>query len=197
MTRSIERQEHVRSFSTIFGTHPRQCCGGPEPSESGPDECDRLLVPLPPPMTTKSKIKSVFMYIVAALVVSLLTAAAYNIWTLREPLCAKLTESRMKALMNVLDVYRPDKIDPESLRPLLAKHGGADLLKDGWSRPLVVERTVKDGRPLYTITSLGRDGRRGPCCKPVVFNWDDDAVLAGDKWLQVWSSRGVPPPKPR
>lgn len=34
-----------------------------------------------------------------------------------------------------------------------------------------------------------RGGTRGLCCKSWAANWDDDAVLLGDQWLQVWHSK--------
>lgn len=100
----------------------------------------------------------------------------------------------MTALMPYLDTYHPDRVDTASIRSLLARVGRLDLLKDGWNRPLVIEHVFKDERPRYKIISLGRDGQRGPCCRQVVYNWDDDAVLSGDEWLQVWTMRGEAPP---
>jgi len=144
-------------------------------------------------MTAKRKIGLVLLYTTLMVVACGFALSAYRLWKLREPMCAKVTESHMKELMNELMVYQPERPEGDAFRSLLAKERKLDALKDGWSRPLVIERTVKDGRPHYTVISLGRDGRRGPCCKPRVYDWDDDVVLSGDavsgdRWLQVWDS---------
>ena len=44
----------------------------------------------------------------------------------------------------------------------------------------------KETSGAYRVISLGRDGRRGSCCQGRVADWDSDAVLLGDEWLQVW-----------
>jgi hypothetical protein len=143
-------------------------------------------------MTIKKQFGFALLCVTLALVLYALVLSAYRLWKLREPMCAKISETHMQELMNELKIYQPERPDGESFRRVLAKDGRLDSLKDGWSRSLVIERTVKGGRSHYTIISLGRDGRRGPCCKPFVHNWDDDAVLSGDvlsgnRWLQVWS----------
>jgi hypothetical protein len=125
--------------------------------------------------------------------VALVGYVLHGYWKTREPLRAKTTETRMRELMSDLDAYKPDRVDTASLRSLLlAKGGFVDRLEDGWGRPLVIEHVFRDGRPRYTIISLGRDGRRGPCCKQATYSWDDDAVLSGDQWLQVWASLKMP-----
>jgi len=144
-------------------------------------------------MTAKRKIRLFLLCATLALVLCALVLSLYRLWKLREPMCAKISETHMQELMNELKIYQPERPDGESFRRILAKEGRLDSLKDGWSRPLVIERTIKDGRSHYTVISLGRDGRRGSCCKPFVHSWDDDAVLSGDElagntWLQVWSA---------
>jgi len=143
-------------------------------------------------MTVKKKIGLALLCATLALGLYALVLSAYGLWKLREPMCAKISETHMQELMNELEIHEPERPDGESFRRILAKEGRLDSLQDGWSRPLVMERTVKDGRSHYTIISLGRDGRRGACCKPFVHSWDDNAVLSGDvvsgnTWLQVWS----------
>jgi hypothetical protein len=144
-------------------------------------------------MTAKRKIRWALLCAALILVAYGLALSAYRLWKLREPMCAKISETHMQELMNELKIYQPGRPNGESFRRILAKEGRLDSLNDGWHRPLVIERTVRNGRSYYTITSLGRDGRRGPCCKPFVHSWDDDAVLSGDvlsgnTWLQVWSA---------
>jgi hypothetical protein len=112
-------------------------------------------------------------------------------WSLREPLRAKTTTTNMIFLMGVLDSDQPEKVDSESIRSLLARGKRSYWLKDDWGRPFVIERKEENGQPRYTIISLGRDGRRGSCCQKWVDNWDDDAVLSGKEWLQVWYPKAV------
>jgi hypothetical protein len=88
--------------------------------------------------------------------------------------------------MDVLDAEEPQRVDPEALRQLLAKYHRLDWLEDGWGRPFLISRSQDRLHAKYTIISLGRDGRRGACCQRLVCSWDDDAVLAGKDWLQVW-----------
>jgi len=121
-----------------------------------------------------------------AIVVSIETAKiAYDYWKFREPLRAKETESKMRELMELLDAEGPVRLDSESIRSLLVRNKRLEWLTDGWGGTLLVQRNEREkGR--YVVISLGRDGRRGSCCKRWVSNWDDDAVLSGDEWVQVW-----------
>jgi hypothetical protein len=110
---------------------------------------------------------------------------------LRNPLRAKTTEARMLALMGVLEAEEPQKLDPETLRPLLEKYNRLECLEDAWGTPFVIERSQENQHSQYTIISLGRDGRRGTCCKKWVEDWDDDGVLSGKQWLQVWNPKAA------
>jgi hypothetical protein len=110
---------------------------------------------------------------------------------LRNPVRAKTTEARMLALMGVLEAEEPQKLDPETLRPLLEKYNRLECLEDAWGTPFVIERSQTNGHSQYTIISLGRDGRRGSCCKKWVGSWDDDGVLSGKEWLQVWNPKAA------
>jgi hypothetical protein len=117
---------------------------------------------------------------------------ASDYWHLREPLGAKRTTARMTWLMGVLDVEQPRHLDPYSLRQILAKYNRLDCQKDAWGRPFLIEHHEQAGdRVRYVVVSLGRDGKRGGCCKKWVANWDDDAVLSGNEWLQVWYPKGA------
>ena len=102
---------------------------------------------------------------------------------LRQELLAKTTVTRMRMLMGVLDTEKPAAVaGPSDLRPLLEKYNRTECLEDAWGKPFVIE---KEGNG-YRVISLGRDGQRGSCCQGRVADWDSDAVLLGDEWLQVW-----------
>lgn len=109
--------------------------------------------------------------------------------TIRHKVHAKTTVTRMRDLMTLLKAEQPDKLDADSLTLILQKYNRSPIsLKDGWGRPLIVERrTDHTGKSKYLVISLGRDGKRGACCqRRVPGDWDADAVLLDDEWLQVW-----------
>lgn len=149
-------------------------------------------------------LKAKIVLVTVIIVVALASIAFREYWKDREPLRAIMTETRMRELMDILNAEQPERVDPDSLRPLLAKNDRLDCREDGWGNLLLIERRIQAGRePLYVIVSLGRDGRRGTCCQKWVDDWNDDAVLAGKDWLQVWvnnpealRARGVPPLSP-
>ena len=123
-------------------------------------------------------------------VVSALALLAVLAWgarfglRLRQELKAKTTITRMSMLMGVLDTEKPAEVSgPAALRPLLEKYNRTECLEDAWGNPFVIE---KEKSGAYRVLSLGRDGRRGSCCGGRVADWDSDAVLLGDEWLQVW-----------
>ena len=134
-------------------------------------------------MNTKAKIVLTPVAIILTLIV---IWGGHIYWSLREPLRAKTTMTNMIFLMGILDSDQPEQVDTESIRSLLVRENRLAWLKDSWGRPFVIERKEENGQPHYTIISLGRDGRRGACCHKRVANWDDDAVLSGKEWLQVW-----------
>jgi hypothetical protein len=109
----------------------------------------------------------------------------------RDTLRAKTTETRMSDLMGVLDAEEPRDLGLRHLRPLAAKYNRLDCLKDGWGRSFVIERGAQSRTSRYSIISLGREGRRGSCCKKWVASWDENVVLSGSQWLQVWNPRAV------
>jgi hypothetical protein len=135
-------------------------------------------------LNTKDKL---LLIAVAAIFTLIVGWGARTYWQFRDALHAKTTEARMRDLMQVLKGEQPERVDPVSLQSLLAEYKRTKWLQDGWGRPFVIERKIEGGQAHYTIISLGRDGRRGPCCRKWVEHWDDNAVLSGDSWLQVWN----------
>jgi hypothetical protein len=135
--------------------------------------------------------KTTIKVLIAAIAVTAVGLALRTYIKARDPLRAKKTETRMVELMGVLDTEQPMRFDDNSLRPILAKYNRLDCLRDGWERPFVIERKKEAGQIRYTIISLGRDGLRGACCRKWVADWDNDAVLAGKEWLQVWYPAAV------
>jgi hypothetical protein len=133
------------------------------------------------------------MFLLGVALACLLAGAwAVRVWLgLKEPLRAKTTEARMLDLMGVLEAEEPQQLDPGSLRRILAKYNRLECALDAWGNPLIVEAVKNGWHPNYTVTSLGRDGRRGSCCQKFVESWDDDAVLSGKDWLQVWYPKAV------
>lgn len=104
---------------------------------------------------------------------------------------AKETVTHMRRVVSLLQLERPAVVDVQYLRNMLAKHGVSPLyLLDGWNRPLVVEvLTDEDGVQIYRVISLGRNGRLDTCCRRFLKqDWDEDAVIENDTWLQVWSA---------
>lgn len=135
-------------------------------------------------MTIKSRIVLICSIVALAFIIG---EVVYIYLRVREPVKAMTTEARMRELMGVLEAEQPDGVDPESLRPLLAKYNRLECLEDAWGRAFVIERTAQSKKEQrYRIISLGRDGQRGKCCKKWVESWDEDAVLSGNEWLQVW-----------
>jgi hypothetical protein len=72
---------------------------------------------------------------------------------------------------------------------------GFGLLRFGMTRESIegkagkaINSTFEKGEGAeYRVISLGRDGRRGTCCKRWVHgDWDADAILSERSWLQVW-----------
>ena len=91
----------------------------------------------------------------------------------------------MRELQKLLRELLPDETSGEVLRQICSKAGAEWLAKDAWGRPFLVERSSA-AENSYRVTSLGRDGKRGDCCKRIVRDLDQDAVLEGDQWLQAW-----------
>ena len=123
-----------------------------------------------------------------------LVKAVLEYWQMREPLRAKVTETRMRELMYILDSEQPLHTDPRSIRRLLESEKHPELAEDDWGTSFVIERNLQ-GK--YVIISLGRDRRRGSCCTRWVNNWDEDAVLSGDQWVQDWNRHEATKPAAR
>ncbi len=120
--------------------------------------------------------------------VALLAWSSVEYWRIREPLHAKVTVTRMCELMYVLEDEQPTRTDAKSIRRLLEKERRPELAEDDWGTGFVVER---NSQGKYVIISLGRDRRRGSCCTKWVSSWDEDAVLSGNEWLQVWNQHAA------
>lgn len=130
--------------------------------------------------------------ILALVAVTLVVWLAWISSEIRNELRAKTTETRMLLLMRVLEAEKPTRLDADSLLPLLPKTYGSESLIDAWGHPLLIQSSSHDGRiKKYKIISVGRDGRRGGCCRKWVADWDDDAVLLGNEWLQVWHPKAA------
>jgi len=110
-------------------------------------------------------------------------------WDVVNKVKAKETMTHMRRLAALLTHEKPENIGPPHLRQLLARYAvSPTYLLDGWERPLLVERVKGvDGVQHYRVTSLGRDGQRGGCCRRFLdFAWAEDAVIEDEVWLQAW-----------
>lgn len=101
---------------------------------------------------------------------------------------AKVTMIHMRRIESLLLLEKPRSVNEAYVRRLLVARGQEEYLLDGWRRPIQAEVEFDaKGQPRYRIISLGRDGDRGTCCRRFVDDWDADAVLMDQDWLQVWS----------
>lgn len=122
----------------------------------------------------------------ALLLAALAVAAPVHILELRQAGLAKTTVTRMRQLHGVLQAADQQDLSEGGIRSSLVEYGRLECAADAWGHAFKVERVSSE--PLrFRITSLGRDGVKGSCCRAVVGeNWDEDAVMEGDKWLQIW-----------
>lgn len=130
-------------------------------------------------------------YIVVAVLLAILSGIAIvrYVQAWQAEARAKTTVTRMRQFMAVLHSEKPDDVESSSLRPLLVKYNRQEVELDGWHNPLVIELQASpdDGSRHYRLTSLGKDGKRGGCCtRSVHGDWNADAVLLDDQWLQAW-----------
>lgn len=139
---------------------------------------------------TKSPFRK-FLILVLGLALGAIAWIGPRILELRQELKAKSTASKMLELAGVLATEQPLQVSSEDIRPLLPKYNRQGSLRDDWGNDLVVERIGDGQQTLYRIRSLGRDGVQGACCKLWIASWDGDAVLEGDRWLQVWYPKGA------
>lgn len=127
---------------------------------------------------------------IAALVTALavLIVAIWFGLILREVAQAKVTVTNMARLHSFLEVFQPAVVDRQSLLELAVQKGTRVYLVDGWGEELRVSIVgEQEGKRLYEVRSFGRDRTEGPCCRGLVGDeWDEDAVIRGGKWLQIW-----------
>lgn len=97
----------------------------------------------------------------------------------------------MDSLMSALAVEQPYFVNTDVLRTVGDKHGFVRCHADAWGNPFEVEY-APGADPPYRIISLGRDGKRGSCCRYLVEDVNEDAVRQGQEWLQVWRTLGKP-----
>jgi hypothetical protein len=97
----------------------------------------------------------------------------------------------MNSLMSALAVEVSVVVNAEGLRKAGDKHGFEGCHEDAWGNPFQAEH-APGADPPYLIRSLGKDGKRGPCCQRTVEDWRDDAILRGSEWLRVWRTLGKP-----
>lgn len=118
-----------------------------------------------------------------------------GIWhTVRQRLCAERTMLNMRTVAVVLASAEMKLGELDTRRAVFAlKTRGIEpeILTDAWGSPLVLEANLTPGatKGLHMkITSLGRDRRRGSCCRGELAkgSWDEDAVIEGTVWLQYW-----------
>lgn len=117
-----------------------------------------------------------------------LAIGARELADLRDRTRAKRTAGDMRQLSVILRSENPPLLAPKDLQRLLAAKGYPDYSRDAWGRPIEVERIQRaSAAPSYVLRSLGKDGRRGKCCQRwLKEDWDSDAVLQDDTWLQIW-----------
>lgn len=129
-------------------------------------------------------------FLVGALGILALLPRVLEMWILaRNDLKAKTTATRMLTLMSFVQFESPDLLDAATIELIAREHNYEGYHLDGWGRPLLVQRAPTDSGAKYVMISLGQDGTKGPCCTRFVGeDWDADAVLQDDQWLQVWSS---------
>jgi len=118
------------------------------------------------------------------LVALVLTACGF-----RNEMRAKVTVTRIRSLSAILLVEQPDHVDSAFVESILVRHDAVGYHLDGWGNPIQIEIAfLEDGERSFRITSYGRDGVASSCCRGGPgSDWDRDAVLEGDKWLQVWN----------
>lgn len=116
-----------------------------------------------------------------------LASSSYGLWFMAKWSRRTTTAVRMRDLMGVLRTERP--ADPLNLdiAALVGRYNRSECAADAWGRPFIIEISgTESGGTKYRITSLGSDGLRGPCCRLMVEDPREDAVLDGNEWLQVW-----------
>jgi hypothetical protein len=121
--------------------------------------------------------------VVLLAVVSASSIFVFHIW--RRGHYVTGTFTCMRRLMNALGSEPLAPANPETLEAATKSFGLDHCSEDAWGHSFEIE-AAPGADPPFRLRSLGRDGQRGPCCKVVTNDWDDDAVLEGEKWLQGW-----------
>lgn len=101
------------------------------------------------------------------------------------------TMGSMRNLSTTLEASELDTAEVSAIQTLLAREGLSEIvpLQDAWGNDFVIEIEQGDSDPnfrTFSIRSLGRDGSVGSCCRPKTRDFDDDALIVGGKWQQVW-----------
>jgi hypothetical protein len=94
----------------------------------------------------------------------------------------------MGQIANILKIEKPTRVDHPDLLTLLTKYNRGNYIRDGWGHDFEIQVQFDAvGLFHYSIRSFGRDGKQGPCCSGSIGNdWDGDAMLTDDRWLQIW-----------
>lgn len=106
-------------------------------------------------------------------------------WSLREGLQAKTTETRMREVVIMLQNH-PGACDLPCLHDLARSYDRLESLRDAWGTELEIELAFEGIELRYRVRSLGKDRKRGYCCKRWVTSLEEDAVLENNTWLQAW-----------
>ena len=133
----------------------------------------------------RRRVRVVAAILASSLILLILAAAQF----LGHKLRARETITTMAKLSTVLHSHQPSSLSKEDLERLLKEAEVESVkLNDGWGRPLLlgVAREDPGGRFVYSVRSLGRDGEEGTCCLGWIEDIDQDAVLEGGDWKQVW-----------
>jgi hypothetical protein len=110
----------------------------------------------------------------------------------------RTTVARMRDLMGVLLSHEPKDLTPAALASLLESVGRSECKTDGWGSAFLIERIPSRNQEIiYRITSLGKDLKRGGCCRRWTDSFEEDAVLEstpeGMAWRQQWTfGRRIP-----
>ncbi len=99
----------------------------------------------------------------------------------------KSTVVCVREVAGLLSLDQPTDVSPETVAAVLARHQYSKPPVDAWGHPFVIEVfRSPDGLRHYRVTAVGRDGRRGSCCTPLVDNLDDDVVFEDASPIQNW-----------
>ncbi len=130
----------------------------------------------------------VSMLAVLVILVSSLGCAPLSDWW--NQVKAKKTAGNMVNLGIALEWGQPKTTEVAAISETLNRGNFSNIsLKDAWGNDLVISLEESQNDPtvrVYSIRSLGRNGKVGNCCQRSTRDWDDDALLVAGKWKQVW-----------